>query len=97
MPCKDTQDFTEGAGLPLPPLRLTPREAFLAPKCQIPLKESLGKIVGESISPYPPGVPWIMMGEEMTPELLEVLLNFPSNRYQGWDNPEQGIWVIEEG
>lgn len=97
MPCKATQDLTEGAGLPLPPLRLTPREAFLAPKCQIPLKESLGKIVGESISPYPPGVPWIVMGEEMTPELLEVLLNFPSNRYQGWDNPEQGIWVIEEG
>lgn len=81
----------------LPPLRLTPREAFLAPKRQIPLKESLGKILGESISPYPPGIPWVVMGEEMTPEVLEALLNSPSKRWQGWDNPEHGIWVIEEG
>lgn len=89
--------FVKGYEIPLPPMRLTPREAFLAPKRQIPLKESLGKIIGESISPYPPGIPWIVMGEEMTPELFEVMLNSSSNHWQGWDNPQQGIWIIEEG
>lgn len=82
---------------PLPPVRMTPREAFLAPKRQIPLRESLGKILGESISPYPPGIPLVALGEEMTPEVLEALLNSSSKRWQGWDKPEQAIWIIEEG
>lgn len=83
--------------LSLPPIRMTPREAFLAPKRQIPLRESLGKILGESISPYPPGIPLVAMGEEMTYEVLEALLHSSSNRWQGWDKPEQAIWIIEEG
>ncbi|AHF05688.1 arginine/lysine/ornithine decarboxylase [Desulfitobacterium metallireducens DSM 15288] len=90
-------DFVKGYEIPLPSLRLTPREAFLAPKRQIPLKESLGKILGESISPYPPGIPWVVMGEEMTPELLEALLDSSSKSWQGWESPEKGVWVIEEG
>lgn len=89
-------DFAKELEIALPPFRLTPREAFLAPKRQIPLKESLGKILGESISPYPPGIPWVVMGEEMTPELLEALSDSSSIRWQGWDNPEKGVWVIEE-
>lgn len=91
------EEFIKEEEIPLPPLRLTPREAFLAPKRQIPLKESLGKIMGESISPYPPGIPWVVMGEEMTPELLDALINSSSRRWQGWDNPEKGVWIIEEG
>lgn len=91
------EGFIKEEEVPLPPLRLTPREAFLAPKRRVPLKDSLGKIMGESISPYPPGIPWVVMGEEMTPELLDALVYSSSERWQGWDNPEKGVWIIEEG
>lgn len=94
---KDQVNPSEEQELPYPPMRLTPREAFFAKKRQIPLQESLGKILGESISPYPPGVPVAVMGEEMTPEVLEALLKHSHRRWQGWDDPGRSIWVIEEG
>ncbi|MGI1657554.1 MAG: aminotransferase class I/II-fold pyridoxal phosphate-dependent enzyme [Desulfitobacterium sp.] len=81
--------------MPLPTRRLTPRQAYFAKKRQIPLRESVGKILGESISPYPPGIPLIVMGEVMTPEILE-LLALHKGRWQGWEDSGQGVWVIEE-
>lgn len=81
---------------PLPPQQLTPREAFLASKRQVDLKESLGKIAGETISPYPPGVPLIVMGEEITPEVLEVL-EYSNIRWQGWEGfAQKTLWVVDE-
>lgn len=82
-------------GYRIPPMRLSPRRAFFARKRRIPLRESLGKILGESISPYPPGIPLIVMGEEMTPEILEVLES-RKGRWQGWEDPGKSVWVIEE-
>jgi arginine/lysine/ornithine decarboxylase len=83
---------------PLPHLVLSPRDAFFAHKRQIPLKESLGHIVGETISPYPPGIPVVVMGEQMTYEVLGTLLTAGEGRWQGWDGFEsQTIWIVEEG
>ncbi|MDR3600088.1 MAG: amino acid decarboxylase [Desulfosporosinus sp.] len=82
---------------PPPQLVLSPRNAFFASKRQIPLKESLGQIVGETISPYPPGVPIIVMGEQMTGEVLGALLTAGEGRWQGWDGfKSQTIWIVEE-
>ena len=85
-------------GVPsLPQQMLSPRDAFFAHKRQIPLKESLGYIVGETISPYPPGIPVIVMGEQMTYEVLDMLLTAGEGRWQGWDGFEsQTIWIVEE-
>ena len=44
---------------------LTPREVFFRNKVSIPFKESIGKIIGEPISFYPPGIPLIWPGEQM--------------------------------
>lgn len=83
--------------VPLPQIILSPREAFFAPKRQIPLKESLGHIVGETVSPYPPGIPVVVMGEEMSDEVLKRLLTTGNGRWQGWEGFEsQTIWVVEE-
>ena len=83
---------------PMPHLVLSPRDAFLARKRQIPLRDSLGCIVGETISPYPPGIPLIVMGEEITYEVLNTLLIGRERRWQGWDGFEsQTIWIVEEG
>jgi len=83
--------------LSLPQLILSPRDAFFAHKRRIPLKESLGHIVGETISPYPPGIPVIVMGEQMTCEILSTLLTAGEGRWQGWDGfKSQTIWIVEE-
>ena len=82
---------------PLPDIMLSPRDAFFAHKRQIPLKESLGHIVGETISPYPPGIPVVVMGEQMTHEVLGALLTAGQGRWQGWDGfKSQTIWIVEE-
>lgn len=82
----------------LPQQVLSPREAFFAHKRQIPLKESLGHIVGETISPYPPGIPVVVMGEQMSCEVLDTLLTAGEGRWQGWDGfVSQTIWIVEEG
>ena len=82
---------------PLPQQILSPRDAFFAHKRQIPLQESLGHIVGETISPYPPGIPIVVMGEQMTCEILGTLLTAGEGRWQGWEGfKSQTIWVVEE-
>ncbi|WP_028047975.1 aminotransferase class I/II-fold pyridoxal phosphate-dependent enzyme [Cellulomonas sp. URHE0023] len=52
---------------------MRPRDAFFARVEQVPLKESVGRIVAEMISPYPPGVPVLAPGERITAEVIEYL------------------------
>ena len=80
----------------IPPMRYSPRSAFFARKRKIPIKDSVGLVCGESISPYPPGIPLIVMGEEITYEILEILSNPKIRNWQGWEDPSRTIWVIEE-
>jgi arginine decarboxylase len=57
----------------LPPARLSLREAFFREKGEIPLEEAVGRVSGGFITPYPPGVPVIVPGEEFTPEICDYL------------------------
>lgn len=68
----------------LPPMRLTPREAWLAPRRTLKVKDSLGKISGETISVYPPGIPLVTAGEEITPYVMNFLLKAQRFNWQGW-------------
>ncbi len=64
-------------GLATPPMGrqvLVPRDAFFAKKARVPVPESAGKISGESVVPYPPGIPVLVPGEEITPEIVEYLI-----------------------
>ncbi|QDT75777.1 aminotransferase class I/II-fold pyridoxal phosphate-dependent enzyme [Lacipirellula limnantheis] len=56
----------------VPPLAMTPREAALGPKLAVPLAESIGRVCAESIMFYPPGIPLLMPGEEVTAEIVAV-------------------------
>ncbi|MDJ0658043.1 MAG: aminotransferase class I/II-fold pyridoxal phosphate-dependent enzyme [Crocosphaera sp.] len=55
------------------PLKLSPRDAFFAPKQTIKIEQSIGKISGELICPYPPGIPVLMPGEIITNEAIDYL------------------------
>ncbi len=52
---------------------MTPQEAFYAPKHQIPLEESAWKICSEFVMCYPPGIPILAPGEQITPEILQYI------------------------
>jgi arginine decarboxylase len=52
---------------------LTPREAFLGSGEAVPVAEAIGRISCESIAGYPPGVPALLPGDRVTPEVVEYL------------------------
>jgi arginine decarboxylase len=56
------------------PLQISPRDAFFAAKEILKIEDSIGKISGELICPYPPGIPILMPGEIITHEAVQYLL-----------------------
>lgn len=64
----DSTPFTDIA------VSLNPREAFFARKRKVTMKESVGRICGELICPYPPGIPVMIPGEIITEKAMDYLL-----------------------
>ncbi|WCJ34685.1 Arginine decarboxylase [Euphorbia peplus] len=54
---------------------LTPRDAFFANKRRVSVRESIGKVCGELICPYPPGIPITVPGEIITESAMDYLLD----------------------
>lgn len=52
---------------------MTPRDAFYATTKHVPIDEAVGKVAGETIMVYPPGIPVIGIGEEITLENIEYI------------------------
>jgi arginine/lysine/ornithine decarboxylase len=58
---------------PQPEMVMIPREAKFAPKRVIPVREAAGKVSGETIATYPPGIPIVAAGEVLTAEAIDYL------------------------
>ena len=54
---------------PIPTLRLTPREAWFAVKETVPFESARGRISAEMVVPYPPGIPVLCPGDEITDDV----------------------------
>ncbi len=83
----------------IPELILMPREAFFSEKNKVPFKESAGKICGEMIMAYPPGIPIIIAGERITQEIIDYVeeLKEANLHLQGMeDSTLNTINIIEE-
>lgn len=82
-----------------PEVMMTPQKAFYAKKEQIPLHETSGRICGELVMCYPPGIPILTPGEKITDEIIEYI-DFARERgcsLQGTLDPEvELINVIRE-
>ena len=52
------------------PQVVTPREAFFADRETVPFDQAAGRIAAEAVAPYPPGVPVLVPGEQVTPDAL---------------------------
>ena len=57
-----------------PKVVATPQEAFCAPKDSLPLDETAGRICGEFVMCYPPGIPILAPGEEITEDILDYIV-----------------------
>ncbi|MBV8583978.1 MAG: arginine decarboxylase, partial [Candidatus Eremiobacteraeota bacterium] len=72
---------------------------FLAPAEFVRFKESKGRICAETISPYPPGIPVLAPGEEITRDIIDyVRLELKAGiRIQGpYDDELKVIRVVRE-
>lgn len=67
----------------LPQLVMTPREAFYHKKIEIvPLEQSVNRIIAETVTIYPPGIPVLLPGERISTEHItyiqeSISLNLP--------------------
>lgn len=59
-------------------MRLSPREAYFASKIKVSAKESIGKVSGELLCPFPPAVPVVVPGEVITQKAIDFLLHSKS-------------------
>lgn len=50
-----------------------PQKAFYAEKEPVPVRGSAGRISGESVMCYPPGIPVVAPGERITPAIVEYI------------------------
>jgi arginine decarboxylase len=83
----------------IPPMRMLPRDAFLATTESVPFKDSRGRICAETIAPYPPGIPVLAPGEEITRDLIDYLrLEMKAGvRIQGpYDDKLRTVRVVKE-
>lgn len=63
-----TQEYIE------PRVAVSPQGAFYAPKESLPLMETRGRICSEFVMCYPPGIPILAPGEEITEEILAYIV-----------------------
>ena len=89
----------ESALLPQPQVCVTPRNAMYANREQVPLKEALHRIAEETIAYYPPGIPCVAVGEEISDSVLQYIENRKALGYvpNGADDMTlETIWVLQE-
>ncbi len=58
----------------IPKVICSPQESFYAPKESLPIKETAGRVCGESVMCYPPGIPILSPGEKITEEIIGHIL-----------------------
>jgi arginine/lysine/ornithine decarboxylase len=68
---RDTAEFPvlPGSG----PVRMLPRDAFFAATELVPAAEAVGRISADTLAAYPPGIPNVIPGEEITAQTVAFL------------------------
>jgi arginine decarboxylase len=52
---------------------MSPRDAFFAPATAVPLEDCAGLVSAEMVTPYPPGIPVLGPGEEISAQIVAYL------------------------
>ena len=67
--------------LPTPVVRFSPRQGVYKERERVSLLDNVGRISGETISYYPPGIPFVSIGEEITPCVVKYIEVHKQNGY----------------
>lgn len=70
---KDSAGMLSGEYI-APEVVMSPQKAFYSKKRSLPVETSAGKICGEFVMCYPPGIPILAPGEMITDEIVEYIL-----------------------
>ena len=69
-----SRPVVSGAAYQIAPVTvMPPRAAFFAPSHTVALHDAVGRVSVELVAPYPPGIPILAPGEEVTGEVLDGL------------------------
>ena len=69
-----TNDLSIYRSIDLIASAIAPREIFFAEKEIVPLEKSVGRICAEEVTFYPPGIPILNLGEKITPQVVNQIL-----------------------
>jgi len=58
----------------IPEMVLFPFEAYYAKRERVRMEDSVGRIIAELVTPYPPGIPITVPGEVMTQECVDYMV-----------------------
>ena len=83
---KDTAGMLNQEYFP-PKVLVTPQEAFYAEKESLPLGETQGRICSEFVMCYPPGIPILAPGEQITGDILNYI-NYAKSKDCSMTGPE---------
>lgn len=56
-----------------PTVDMPPQKAFYAKRTQLPINETAGRVCGEFVMCYPPGIPILAPGERITKDILDYI------------------------
>ena len=73
-----------------PKVLVSPQVAFYSQKESMPVRQTAGRICGEFVMCYPPGIPILAPGEMITPEIIEYIVYAKEKgcSMQGTEDPE---------
>lgn len=69
LPMEEIEDVV--IKMPDPKIILRPADAYFQDRHIIPIEDAEGEIAASPVIPYPPGIPLLVPGEEITAEILE--------------------------
>ncbi|MFZ5597186.1 MAG: aminotransferase class I/II-fold pyridoxal phosphate-dependent enzyme [Bacillota bacterium] len=80
----------ESGQIPSPRRVTGPREAWFAPSRSVRLEQAAGTVSAQWLAVYPPGIPVLVPGEEVSAEMVNYLVTARESGagFQGQDDPE---------
>lgn len=86
--------------MPKPIMQLTPREAFMRNSVSVGLQDAVGSVARRPLVPYPPGIPLVQPGEQITQDVInwvESWRTLHAGTIEGLDaegDQEGRVWIV---
>jgi lysine decarboxylase len=94
----ESQDDSVALDLPAPgKTHMTVRDAYVGLTEVVSAKDAIGRVSAESVAAYPPGIPNLLPGEEISAEVIEFLqatINAPYGHVRGGASSDMSAFRV---